>query len=556
MNWFVELLTGSSIAHSVFVFAIVITFGVLLGKFKIGGISLGMTWILFVGILLSHFGLRIDPHVLHFVKEFGLILFVYSIGLQVGPGFFASFKKGGMTLNGLAALIVLLGCLTAVSIHFISGVDLVTMVGVLSGAVTNTPGLGAAQQTFTDATGSQNANIALGYAVAYPLGVIGIISTIIIIKYLFGIKVNEENRKIEEASSFKDKAAIKFTVCVQNDAVCGKSILELHNLLDKDFVVSRMLRHKGTIEIPTSESILQKGDKMLVIASEPNMAAISTLLGKQDEMTFKDWEDKESQLMIKRILITKPQINGKTLKQLKVRSVFAVNITRVSRSGIDLVASGDLELQIGDRLLVVGGEKDIDSFAKVLGNSAKHLREPNIIAIFLGIAIGVLFGSIPFMLPGIPQPVKLGLAGGPLIIAILISRFGYKFKIVTYTTQSANMMLREIGISLFLAAVGLGAGEGFVDTIVNGGGYIWIGYGVIITVLPLLIVATIGRFACKLNYFTLIGLLAGSTTDPPALAYSNSVSASDYPAVAYATVYPLVMFLRVLSAQVLILFAV
>lgn len=553
MNWLTELLYGNGIAHSVLVLAFVITLGILLGKIKIGGISLGITWILFVGIAASHFEFRLEPHLLHFVKEFGLILFVYSVGLQVGPGFFASFKKGGMILNGLAAGIVLMGCATAFIIHLITGTDLATMTGILSGAVTNTPGLGAAQQTFTDVTGGDNQNIAMGYAVAYPLGVVGIILSIILIKYLFGIKAEQENERINNASENNIKEAIKFTVSVKNKGVFGKNIEELRTLAGKTFIVSRLARISGKTEIPTSTTVLQEGDKILIISEAQNKESIVAFVGEELNMSFDTWLKMDTELAMKKIIITKPAVSGKTLGELKIRSIFGVNVTRVTRAGIDLVAAGDLELQLGDRVLVVGDGKDLESLTKILGNSTKQLREPNLIAIFLGIAVGVFFGSIPFMLPGIPQPVKLGLAGGPLIIAILISRFGHKLKIISYTTQSANLMLREIGISLFLAAVGLGAGEGFVDTIVNNGGYVWIGYGIIITVLPLLIGAAIGRFVYKLNYYTLMGLLAGSTTDPPALAFSNASAPNSYPAVAYATVYPLVMFLRVLTAQVLIL---
>lgn len=555
MHWFIDLFMGSGIAHSVLVLALVIALGIVLGKIKVFGISLGITWILFIGIIASHFGLRLDPDIAHFVKEFGLILFVYSVGLQVGPGFFSSFKKGGLTLNGIAALIVLLGCATAYTIHLITGTDMGTMVGILSGAVTNTPGLGAAQQTFTNITGQNDPTIAMGYAVAYPLGVIGIIFSIVIIKYLFRISIEKENEKIKNAEESDIKSAQKYTISVQNGAVFGKTINELHALIGKDFVVSRICRENGDIEIASSTSVLHQRDKILVISDAQTRPSIITFIGEELNMTFDTWLKMDTKLSLRKIVITKPNINGKKLKDLKVRSVFGINVTRVTRAGIDLVASGDLELQMGDRVLAVGDEKDIDSLEKVLGNSAKHLREPNLISIFMGIAIGVFLGSIPFMLPGIPQPVKLGLAGGPLIIAILISRFGYKFKLVTYTTQSANMMIREIGISLFLAAVGLGAGEGFVHTIINEGGYVWIGYGVIITIVPLLIGAAIGRFAYHLNYYTLMGLLAGSTTDPPALAYSNASSPNSQPAVAYATVYPLVMFLRVLTAQALILFA-
>lgn len=554
-RWFTDLLLNSSIAHSILLFALAITVGILLGKIKFKGITLGITWILFVGIALSHFGLRVEPNTLHFVKEFGLILFVYSIGLQVGPGFFSSFKKGGMTLNMLAAAIVLIGCITAYIIHLVTGTSLVTMVGVLSGAVTNTPGLGAAQQTFNDVLGQQNPNIALGYAVAYPLGVMGVILSIVLLKYICKVDTKKESENITKAESDNTNSAEKVSVKVMNSAVFGKTFLQLHKLIDKDFVVSRLCRKDGIIEIPTSLTVVREGDKLLVISTVHDMPTVVAFLGEKLDIPFSDWTEMESQLTMRKIIITKPKINGKRLDELKIRSVFGVNVTRVSRSGVDLVAAGDLELQIGDKVFVVGRDEDIEKLAYVLGNSSKQLREPNLMGIFLGIAIGVLFGSIPFMIPGIPQPVKLGLAGGPLIVAILISRFGYKMKIISYTTQSANMMIREIGISLFLAAVGLGAGEGFVDTIVNKGGYMWVGYGFMITLLPLIIVPLIGRYFFKINYFSLIGLIAGSYTNPPGLAYCNSISETDHHAVAYATVYPLVMFLRVLTAQVMILMA-
>lgn len=554
-NWFSDLLFNSSIAHSILLFAIVITCGIFLGKVKIKGVSLGITWILFIGIALSHFGLIVDPTTLHFVKEFGLILFVYSIGLQVGPSFFSSFKKGGMTLNLLTAAIVILGCITAFVIHLASGIDLVTMVGVLSGAVTNTPGLGAAQQTYMDISGSNNPEIALGYAVAYPLGVMGVILSIVMLKYICRVNTQSENENITRQEGDKTSTPEKISIKVKNSALFGKSFLQLHELIDRDFVVSRLCRADGKIEIPTSSTIIAEGDKLLLISKVHDVPSVIALLGEKLEMQFSDWTEMESQLTMKKIVITKPKINGKRLDELKIRSIYGVNVTRVNRAGVDLVAAGDLELQIGDKILVVGRDEDIEKLAPVLGNSSKQLREPNLMGIFLGIAVGVLFGSIPFMIPGIPQPVKLGLAGGPLIIAILISRFGYKMRIISYTTQSANMMIREIGISLFLAAVGLGAGEGFVDTIVNKGGYMWIFYGFIITLIPLIIVPLLGRYIFKLNYFSLIGLIAGSYTNPPGLAYCNSVSETDYPAVAYATVYPLAMFLRVLTAQVMILLA-
>ena len=556
MTWFSDLITGTSIAHSILVLSGVVAIGVLLSRIKICGVSLGVTWILFVGIIAGHFGLAVEPNTLNFIKEFGLILFVYSVGLQVGPGFFSSFKKGGLTLNGVAVLTVFMSVILAYIIHLVTGTSLVTMVGVLCGAVTNTPGLGAAQQTFLEATGASDPSIAMGYAVAYPLGVVGIVMSIVVIKSLFGMTMEKELEKATGSSADAAKMATKYSIEVKNGAIVGKTIKELHTLIDKDFVVSRLCRADGKVEIPASETKLFQGDKILVISVESNREAIETFFGVEVDMSDEQWSEMESMLATQKIIVTKHKINGKTLGELKVRSVFGVNVTRVNRAGIDLVAAPDLELQIGDRVLAVGDEKNLESFAKMLGNSSKQLREPNLLAIFLGIAVGVIFGSIPFMLPGMPQPVKMGLAGGPLIIAILISRFGYKFNIVTYTTLSANMMLREVGISLFLAAVGIASGAGFVDTVVNKGGFAWIGYGLIITLVPMLAGAAIGRFVFKFNYFQLMGLIAGSGTNPSGLAYSNSVSPINQQAVSYATVYPLVMFLRVLTPQILILMAV
>lgn len=556
MDWFYELITGSSIAHAVLILSGVVALGVLLSRIKICGVSLGVTWILFVGIVAGHFGLTVEHNILHFIKEFGLILFVYSVGLQVGPGFFSSFKKGGLTLNAVAVMIVLMSVLLAYIIHLVTGTSLVTMVGVLCGAVTNTPGLGAAQQTFIDATGVSDPSIAMGYAVAYPLGVVGIVMSIVVIKGLFGMTMEKELEKATGSSADAAKMATKYSVEVRNEAIEGKTIQELHSLIEKDFVVSRLCREdRSKVEIPASGTELHKGDKLLIISVESSKEAIATFFGELVDMTAEEWTEMDSHMATRKIVVTKHKINGKTLGELKVRSVFGVNVTRVTRAGIDLVAAPDLELQIGDRVLAVGDEKNLDSFSKMLGDSSKQLREPNLLAIFLGIAVGMIFGSIPFMLPGMPQPVKLGLAGGPLIIAILISRFGYKFKVVTYTTLSANMMLREVGISLFLAAVGISSGAGFVDTVINQGGLAWIGYGVIITLVPMLAGAAIGRFVFNFNYFQLMGLISGSGTNPSGLAYSNSVSPINQQAVSYATVYPLVMFLRVLTPQILILMA-
>lgn len=556
MNWINDLLWGEGIGHSILLLSFVIAAGIQLGKIKVFGVSLGITLVLFVGIILGHFGFTINHNVIHFFKEFGLILFVYSVGMQVGPGFFSSFKQGGITLNMLACGIVFLGVLTAVILHYATGIPMPTMVGILSGAVTNTPGLGAAQQAFSDMHGVSDNTIALGYAVAYPLGVIGIILSIILIKYIFRVSFDKENEQLNSEDSSHTNEAKPISLIVKNPAIFNKTVAELSNLLEhRDFVISRVWRDSNKqIEIASANTVLQENDKVLVITTETDAETIKTFIGEEIDMERKQWIRMESQFINRRILITKPELNGKRLGQLKLRKLYGINITRINRAGVDLVAKPGLTLQVGDRVNVVGTETAVSNVEKVLGNSMKRLNEPNLITIFVGIALGIVLGSIPISFPGIPQPVKLGLAGGPLVVAILISRFGYHYKLITYTTQSANLMLREIGITLFLACVGISAGDGFVDTIVNNGGFAWIGYGFIITFVPLMIIGCIGRYFCKVNYFTLMGLIVGSTTDPPALAYSNATAGNDAPSVGYATVYPLTMFLRVLTAQLLILF--
>ena len=556
MNWINDLLWGEGIGHSILLLSFVIAAGIQLGKIKVFGVSLGITLVLFVGIILGHFGFTINHNVIHFFKEFGLILFVYSVGMQVGPGFFSSFKQGGITLNMLACGIVFLGVLTAVILHYATGIPMPTMVGILSGAVTNTPGLGAAQQAFSDMHGVSDNTIALGYAVAYPLGVIGIILSIILIKYIFRVSFDKENEQLNSEDSSHTNEAKPISLIVKNPAIFNKTVAELSNLLEhRDFVISRVWRDSNKqIEIASANTVLQENDKVFVITTETDAETIKTFIGEEIDMERKQWIRMESQFINRRILIPKPELNGKRLGQLKLRKLYGINITRINRAGVDLVAKPGLTLQVGDRVNVVGTETAVSNVEKVLGNSMKRLNEPNLITIFVGIALGIVLGSIPISFPGIPQPVKLGLAGGPLVVAILISRFGYHYKLITYTTQSANLMLREIGITLFLACVGISAGDGFVDTIVNNGGFAWIGYGFIITFVPLMIIGCIGRYFCKVNYFTLMGLIAGSTTDPPALAYSNATAGNDAPSVGYATVYPLTMFLRVLTAQLLILF--
>lgn len=553
MDWLVQLVTGSGVAHAIFVLAVVISAGLLLGKIKIFGISLGITWILFFGIFLGHLGLKIDPEVMHFMKEFGLILFIYSIGMQVGPSFFSSFRKGGITLNLLATGVVLLGVVTTVVIHYITGTPIATMVGILSGAVTNTPGLGAAQQTFTDITGTTDPTIATAYAIAYPLGVVGIIITLVLLKSIFKIDQKKEVQTLEDSDGLKKTEAQMFSIQIKNPSISGKNIKEIKSLIEKDFVISRVLHSKtALLEVPKTETKLFENDKVLIVSNLNNINIIEALLGELIDMNREDWNKLDSQLVSRRIVITKTEINGRSLGALKLRNNFGVNITRVNRAGVDLIADSGLQLQVGDRVTVVGSEDAIANVERYLGNSMKRLREPNLISIFIGIALGVLLGSIPIMFPGIPQPVKLGLAGGPLIVAILLSKFGHKLKLVTYTTMSANLMLREVGIAIFLACVGLEAGGSFIETIVNGG-YKWIGYGVIITLIPILTMGIIGRKVYKVNYFTLMGMIAGSMTDPPALSFANTTAGNDIPAVGYATVYPLTMFLRVITAQLLIL---
>ena len=555
MSWIEELIFGTGVGHSIMLLSICIVVGILLGKIKVMGISLGITFVLFIGLLCGHFGLTIDNNILHFMKEFGLILFVFSIGMQVGPGFFSSFRKGGITLNMLAVAIVLLGVAATIIIFYVTDLPMDVMVGILSGAVTNTPGLGAAQTAFSDIYPGVDNSIALGYAVAYPLGVIGIIIAIVIIRYILRINIKKEQLGIEEQEALSQNQAVALSLEVCNPALFGNDVQSVSKLLShREFVISRVLHTDGKMEIVSNNTVLSQGDKLLVITVDSDVDTLKTFFGKEvKEMDRNYWINLDRNFVSRRIIVTKNELNGKRLGDLNLRKLYGINITRINRSGVDLVARRNLVLQLGDRLTVVGNDEDIHKVESILGNSMKRLNEPNLITIFLGIFIGVLFGSIPFHFPGIPQPVKLGLAGGPLIIAILISKFGYKYKLITYNTISSNLMLREIGITIFLACVGISAGDGFVDVLLNRGGFTWIGYGFLITFIPVFIVGIIARLVFKINYCTLMGLIAGSTTDPPALAYANSVAGNDAPAVAYATVYPLSMFLRVLTAQLLII---
>jgi putative transport protein len=551
MNWFSSLFFGTGIAHSIFVLALAIAAGIFLGsKLKFKGITLGITWILFCAIACSHFGMTLDPLVESFAKDLGLILFVYSIGLQVGPGFFSSFGKGGLKLNMLAVCIVLLGCVTAYLIHVVSGEDIAVMTGVLFGAVTNTPGLGAAQQTFQDLTGVANPNIASGYAMAYPLGVVGILFSMLLIRWIFRIKLDKEEEQVK-VSSGEEQQVASFDMILTNPQIEGIRVRDLKLLTHVNIVVSRLLDTQGNESMPDADTILHVGDKVRFVGDAKNERTIM-LLGEKTEVA---WEEKEkgTHLVSKHIIVTKQKMNGRRIGDLKVRAAYQITITRIRRAGIELLATPDLILQLGDRLTVVGETAAVDKVAQVFGNSSKKLDAPNLASLFFGIILGVALGSIPFALPGLSQPFKLGLAGGSLIIAILMGAFGTKWHLVTYTTTSANLMIREIGISLFLAAVGFGAGKSFIPTLLDGG-YVWIGYGVIITLIPVILIGVVARLWLKLDYFTLMGLIAGSTTNPPALSYATSQSSSnDRAAVAYSTVYPLTMFLRVLTGQLMIL---
>ena len=548
MSWLFDLVWNNSVAHTILLLGIVISLGVWLGKIKVYGISLGITWVLFVGLIVSHFGLNIEPDIVNFTKEFGLILFIYSIGLQVGPGFFSSFKKDGMRLNALATAIILLGVAMTLVFYFTTKYPISTMVGILSGAITNTPGLGAAQDAYMQIRKVSDPTIALGYAATYPLGVIGIIGASVLIRYIFRIKMSDENKRIELKNQENNNFTL-LSIRIKNPAIYNKSVKEVTNYVGTHFVVSRICKN-NVVSLCRQSALLEENDIVLVATESNERGKVLAFLGSEVEM---DWDKNSGDLVSRRILVTKEAVNGKTLGSLQLPKTYGINITRINRSGFDFLATPSLEIQIGDRVMVVGPESAVKNVEGVLGNSLKRLDHPNIGPIFIGIALGVLLGCIPFTFPGIPQPVKLGLAGGLLVVSILIGRFGPKFHMNTYSTMSANLMLREIGITLFLASVGLSAGEKFVETVFTTDGLIWVGMGFAITIVPLLIVGCISRGILKMDYYEIMGLLAGSTTDPPALAYANESSNNDRPAIAYSTVYPLTMFLRVLTAQLLIL---
>ena len=562
MDWIINLFTNTeSVAHIALLYAVVIAVGILLGKIKIGGISLGVTFVLFAGIVAGHIGFTGPTNILSFIQDFGLILFVFCIGLQVGPGFFESFRKGGVTLNLLSTTLVLLNVGVMFACYYIffdtnDKTNLPMMVGTLYGAVTNTPGLGAANEALESvwkAVDGTVPQIAAGYACAYPLGVLGIIGATIAVRFITRTKLEEEEEELkEEAGDNAHTKPLQMHLKVDNTYLAGRTVKQINEFLNRDVVFSRLL-HDGNVSIPSSRDVFHMGDEVLVVCAAVDAEAIQAFIGPEIE---KPWEEDQSDqpLISKRIVITNPSMNGKELGKMHFSSVYGVTVTRISRQGMDLFASRNYRFQVGDKILVVGPTDNVNRIADLMGNSVKRLDTPNIATIFIGIIIGILFGSIPFAIPGMPVPLKLGIAGGPLIIAILIGRFGHRMKLNTYTTTSANMMLREMGLVLFLASVGVKAGAHFWDTVVEGDGLMYVFTGFLITIIPILIIGTIARLKFKFNYFTIMGMLAGTCTDPPALAYANSICSREAPAIGYSTVYPLSMFLRIFTAQLIVLF--
>ena len=544
---------GGGVSHSLLILALVISFGLILGKIKIRNVSLDLTWVLIIGIVFGYFNLNLDENLLHFLREFGLVLFVYSIGLQVGPGFFSSFKKGGLSLNMLILVTIALSIIVTLAIHFVSGVPVTALAGILSGAVTNTPSLGATQQAFFGMKGVEAPDIALGYAMAYPMGVVGMILSFIALRYILRIKSAEEEAAAERGLGQLEQLTVRsINLEVTNERIDNTMIKEVKSIVGRHFVISRILRADGVKHetVVNGHTHLHLGDRILVVAAPKDVEAITALIGHDAEV---DWSECEKEMISRRILVTKPELNGVTLEHLNITGNFGATVTRVNRNGVDLVAHPHLRLQLGDRLTIVGTDLALSKVDKLLGNQMKRLNYPNLIPIFLGIALGCIVANIPLLIPGIPQPVKLGLAGGPFIVAILVGYFGPRYHMVTYNTISANMMLREMGITIFLACVGLGAGKDFFATLATEQGLSWIGYGLLITVIPILLGGIIGRYCFHLNYYTLMGVLSGGNTNPPALAYSNMLTTSDTPSVGYATVYPFAMFLRIISIQILIM---
>ncbi len=544
---------GGGVSHSLFILALVITIGLALGRIKIKGVSLGLMWVLIAGTVFGYFNLNLNVELLHFMREFGLVLFVYSIGLQVGPGFFSSFKKGGLQLNMLVLMTVLASLLVTIGIHYATGTPMTALAGILSGATTNTPGMGAAQQAYFGLKGVEAPDIATGYAIAYPMGVIGVIVAFVLLRYILRIKPTTEEQQAERGLGQLEQLTVRsFTLQVTNRRIDGDTVANVKHIIGRHFIISRIVANgeESHNTIVNGRTRLHTNDKLLVVAAPIDIDAITALIG--ETVSF-DWKPYEQEIISRRILVTKPEHNGRNLSQLNLGDNFNVTVTRINRNGVDLVAHPHLRLQLGDRLTVVGSELDLSKVDKVLGNQLKRLNYPNLIPIFLGIALGCVLANLPLYIPGIPTPVRLGLAGGPLIIAILIGHFGPRYHLITYNTISANMMLREMGINIFLACVGLGAGHDFFQTLATTEGLQWIGYGAIITIIPIIIGGLIGRFGFHINYYTLMGVLAGGNTNPSALAYSNNATTSDMPSAGYATVYPFAMFLRIISTQILVL---
>lgn len=548
MEFIREMLFGEGIAHSIFIFAAVIAIGTLLSKIRIGGISLGSTWVLFAGIAVSHFGMVVDGDMLAFARDFGLTLFVFSIGLQIGPGFFSSLRQGGVRQMFLAVLVMLLGVVVTYAITAVTDTPLQTMVGVMDGAAVNTPAMGATQQAYMDLTGLEDSSIPMAFAIAYPFGVVAVIIAFLILKPLLKVDLKVENEALKALSN-EHKFAAKYSLEVVNGQIDGKKVSEIRNIIARQFVISRISHDGNKAFIADSESVVHLGDKLFIVSAVEDKEAILAFLGHEVDMLEQEWGEFEGKLVSRRIVVTRSKINGMKFSDLRLRTKYGINITRVNRAGVDLIPYQGMELQLGDKVMVVGSESAIEQVAELLGNSLKKLHQPHIFTIFLGIALGVFVGSIPLVES--PQ-IRLGLAAGPMLMAILIGRFGTHWHLITYTTVSANLMLREVGLAMFLASVGLASGDGFVNALISGG-YIWILYALIIAIVPLVLVGIFARKVYKMDYYTLMGTLAGSMTNPIALTYANGICGSDMPAISYATVYPLVMFLRVVIAQTMII---
>ena len=551
MDWLYNLFIEPSALQAVVILSLICAIGLGLGKIRIGGISLGVTFVFFAGILAGHLGLKIDPQMLNYAESFGLVIFVYALGLQVGPGFFSSFRDEGVRLNMLGIGVVLIGTFMAVAGCWLTGISLPDMAGILCGATTNTPALGAAQQTLKQ-MGMDASTPALGCAVTYPLGVIGVILAILVIRKLM---VKDKDLKISEKDN--DNKAYIGAFQVHNPGIFGKSVKEIADLSHSKFVISRLWRD-GKVIIPTSDKVVMEGDRLLVITSEKEAAAMTVLFGEQEHTDWNkediDWDAIDSKLISQRIVVTRPELNGKKLGSLHLRNHYGINITRVYRSGVQLLATAGLTLQLGDRLTIVGEAAAVHNVEKVLGNAIKSLKEPNLVAVFIGIILGLILGAIPISIPGISAPVKLGLAGGPIIVGILIGTFGPRLHMVTYTTRSANLMLRALGLSLYLACLGLDAGAHFFETVFRPEGLLWIGVGFVLTLLPVFIMGVVAFKWMKVDFGSVTGMLCGSMANPMALNYANDTIPGDNPSVSYATVYPLCMFLRVIIAQVLLMF--